>query len=142
MQLLTKYFEKILKWIILLLLNNEKLFGTFWTNFNKILNKLEISDVILFPNNPEILANSDLIKNFNNFNISIMNTSNIAQGYNALVAFDETLSYSENISHMNDNIKNNLVGKILFNPNVNLLENFSSDFEAFLDSTFFKKIII
>lgn len=34
-----------------------------------------------------------------------MNTSNIAQGYNALVAFDETLSYSENISHMNDNIK-------------------------------------
>ncbi|MDO8060385.1 DAK2 domain-containing protein [Candidatus Phytoplasma australasiaticum] len=124
---------------LIIIEQREIIWDFFWTNFNKILNKLEISDVILFPNNPEILANSDLIKNFNNFNISIMNTSNIAQGYNALVAFDETLSYSENISHMNDNIKNNLVGKILFNPNVNLLENFSSDFEAFLDSTFFKK---
>ncbi|MDV3198029.1 MAG: hypothetical protein Q8879_03145, partial [Candidatus Phytoplasma australasiaticum] len=111
---------------LIIIEQREIIWDFFWTNFNKILNKLEISDVILFPNNPEILANSDLIKNFNNFNISIMNTSNIAQGYNALVSFDETLSYSENISHMNDNIKNNLVGKILFNPNVNLLENFSS----------------
>ncbi|MDV3199993.1 MAG: hypothetical protein Q8889_02650, partial [Candidatus Phytoplasma australasiaticum] len=138
--IINEIFQKDFKVDYLIIIEpREIIWDFFWTNFNKILNKLEIRDVIVLPNNQEILANSDLIKNFDNFNISIINTSNIAQGYNALVSFDETLSYAENIFHMNDNIKNNLVGKILFNPNFNLLENFSSDFEAFLDSTFFKK---
>ncbi|MDV3174634.1 MAG: DAK2 domain-containing protein ['Bonamia sp.' little leaf phytoplasma] len=133
-------FKKDFKLDYIIIKNRKLMWDFFWNNLKAILNKVECCNVILLPNDPEILAKSDLItKSFDKFNISVMNTSNIAQGYNALVSFDETLSYNENISNMSDNVKNNLVGKILFNPNYNLSENSSLELKAFVDSIFFQQ---
>ncbi|MDO7983483.1 MAG: DAK2 domain-containing protein [Pigeon pea little leaf phytoplasma] len=133
-------FKKDFKLDYIIIKNRKLIWDFFWNNLKAILHKLECYNVILLPNDPEILLKSDLItKSFDKFNISVMNTINIAQGYNALVSFDETLSYNENISNMSDNVKNNLVGKILFNQNYNLSENSSVELKAFVDSIFFKQ---
>ncbi|MDO8059292.1 DAK2 domain-containing protein ['Crotalaria aegyptiaca' phytoplasma] len=125
---------------IIIIKNRTFIWDFFWKNFKEILNQVECYNVILFPNDSEILANVDLItKSFANLNISVIDTNDIAQGYNALVSFDETLSYDENILNISDNITNNLVGKILFNQNYNLSENSVFEFKAFVDSIFFKK---
>lgn len=71
-------------------------------------------NVIILPNNSNIILAAEQTKKISNRNITVMPTKNIPQGISALLAFREDLSPEENIQLMNDSIKNVIAGQVTY----------------------------
>ncbi|MDO8167962.1 DAK2 domain-containing protein [Candidatus Phytoplasma melaleucae] len=79
-----------------------------------ILKNITVQDVIVLPN-----VNSNLsfkihkiLSKFTNLNIHVLSSKNIAQGYSALLVFNDSLSFQENLRIMKDHIKQSKIGQI------------------------------
>ncbi len=71
-------------------------------------------NVIILPNNSNIILAAEQTKKISNRNITVMPTKNIPQGISALLAFREDLSPEENVELMNDSIKNVIAGQVTY----------------------------
>lgn len=71
-------------------------------------------NVIILPNNSNIILAAEQTKKISSRNITVMPTKNIPQGISALLAFREDLSPEENIQLMNDSIKNVIAGQVTY----------------------------
>lgn len=61
-------------------------------------------NVIILPNNSNIILAAEQTKELSNRNITIIPTKNIAQGISALLAFNEEATLNENVEVMTNNI--------------------------------------
>ncbi|KXT29249.1 DAK2 domain fusion YloV family protein [Candidatus Phytoplasma oryzae] len=84
--------------------------------FQKIIKQEEMNNLIILPNNEKTLKTIlKLKKNNPVHNIKILETNNIGQVYNALLAYDPKLDFEVNLKNMNKNIKKNKIIQILDN---------------------------
>jgi hypothetical protein len=82
-----------------------------------ILNAIEKSNaknIIILPNNSNILLAAEQAKNVSNRNVYIVPSKNIAQGISAMVAFDPDKELSENIDNMNRAMSNVISAQVTY----------------------------
>ncbi|MDY0234430.1 MAG: DAK2 domain-containing protein [Gudongella sp.] len=72
------------------------------------------NNVIVLPNNSNIILSAEQTKHLSNRNISVVPTKSIPQGLAALIALDEELGIEENIQRMNESLENVLTGQVTF----------------------------
>ncbi|WCA22472.1 DAK2 domain-containing protein [Candidatus Phytoplasma oryzae] len=86
-------------------------------DFEKILAKAEVNNIIILPNNKKTIEKSlKFGKKFPQFNINIVKTQNIGQIYSSLLVYDKELSFEKNLKNMDQNIQKNKVS-IIMNSN-------------------------
>ncbi|MEZ0180547.1 DAK2 domain-containing protein ['Camptotheca acuminata' phytoplasma] len=82
--------------------------------FNTILEKANAENIIILPNDSEIIP---ILKNFSQqkseLNITILNTTSIAEIYSSLLVFDTSFSLEENLKNINNNIQKIKIGQII-----------------------------
>jgi hypothetical protein len=71
-------------------------------------------DVIIFPNNKNIILAADLAKQISKRRIHIVPTVNIPQGVSAALSFDPELSITENLENMNEAISKVVAGQVTY----------------------------
>ncbi|WP_284928204.1 DAK2 domain-containing protein [Candidatus Phytoplasma sp. AldY-WA1] len=100
-------------------------------NFNKIINKVNAKNIILFPNEPKLIPIIEEACKLNpQFKIQIIPTESIHESYSALLVFNKTLSFKENLNNIQKNMKKVKLGKIVnFKKESTNLGVFSSIFE-------------
>lgn len=82
-----------------------------------ILNAVEATkgkNVIILPNNGNIILAAEQAKNISNRNVIVLPTKSIPEGISALLAFNEEHSLEDNIEDMSDAIKTVLTGQITY----------------------------
>ncbi len=82
-----------------------------------ILSAIEKSyakNIIILPNNSNILLAAEQAKNVSNRNVYIVQSKNIAQGISAMVAFDPDKELNENINNMNSAISNVISAQVTY----------------------------
>ncbi|MBP3059500.1 DAK2 domain-containing protein [Texas Phoenix palm phytoplasma] len=116
------------------LINNKKE-DSFFEDLRNILSNLEREknkNIIILPNNKQMLFKTiQLTKKYSELKIHIIKTENIAQGYSALLAFDENLSLKENLTNMKVNIQKNKIGEITYANKINT-EKYNKEKDNFL----------
>ncbi|WFA09802.1 DAK2 domain-containing protein [Tissierella sp. Yu-01] len=78
------------------------------------INKTHGKNIIILPNNSNIILAAEQTKKISNRNITVIPTKNIPQGIAALLAFSEDVSLEDNIEAMNDNINNVITGQVTY----------------------------
>ena len=71
-------------------------------------------NVIILPNNGNIILAAEQVKSLSTRNVIVLPTKTIPEGISALLVFNEDNSIEENISNMNEAVKNVLTGQITF----------------------------
>ncbi len=71
-------------------------------------------NIIILPNNKNIILTAEQTKSLSNKNIYVIPTKSIPQGISALLAFNPELSVEENILNMKRNIKNVVSGEVTY----------------------------
>ncbi|MFR0367744.1 DAK2 domain-containing protein [Candidatus Phytoplasma palmae] len=114
------------------LINNKKE-DSFLEELKNILNTVDKDkNIIILPNNKQMLFKTiKLIESYSELKIEIIKTENIAQGYSALLAFDENLSLKENLTNMKVNIQKNKIGEITYANKLNI-EQYNKEKDSFL----------
>lgn len=82
-----------------------------------ILSAIEKSyakNIIILPNNSNILLAAEQAKNVSNRNVYIVPSKNIAQGISAMVAFDPDKELNENINNMNSAISKVISAQVTY----------------------------
>ncbi len=72
------------------------------------------NNVIILPNNSNIILAAEQAKLLSKRNISVIPTKSIPQGLAALIALDEEVDIEENIQRMNESLENVLTGQVTF----------------------------
>jgi DAK2 domain fusion protein YloV len=78
------------------------------------INRTNGNNVILLPNNSNIILAAEQTKKVSDRNITVIPTKNIPQGIAALLAFSEDASLEENIETMMNNIENVITGQVTY----------------------------
>ncbi|MGO1527084.1 MAG: DAK2 domain-containing protein [Senegalia sp. (in: firmicutes)] len=78
------------------------------------IEKVDGKDVIILPNNSNIILAANQAKDLSDRNIHVLPTKTVPQGISALLIFDEELEVDENIESMNDTIKHVKTGQITY----------------------------
>ncbi|AYJ00994.1 hypothetical protein CWO85_00355 [Candidatus Phytoplasma ziziphi] len=100
-------------------------------NLNKIINKVDAENIVLFPNEPKVISIiEEVCKLYPQLKIQIIPTESIHEIYSALLVFNKTISLKENLDNIQKNMKKVKLGKILnFKKEQINLDIFSSIFE-------------
>ncbi len=78
------------------------------------INNTKGKNVIILPNNSNIILAAEQTKNLSERNITVIPTKNVPQGISALLAFNEDASIEENIEAMTDSLNNVITGQITY----------------------------
>lgn len=78
------------------------------------IEKSNAKNIIILPNNSNILLAAEQAKNVSNRNVYIVQSKNIAQGISAMVAFDPDKELNENINNMNSAISNVISAQVTY----------------------------
>jgi hypothetical protein len=78
------------------------------------VNKIKAENIIIFPNNSNIILAAEQAKELSNKNIYVFPTKTIPQGISALISFNEELSVEENIENMKEAIGEVKTGQITY----------------------------
>lgn len=78
------------------------------------INKTNGQNVIILPNNSNIILAAEQTKNISARNITVLPTKNIPQGIAALLAFNEDLNLEENIIAMTEGFKSVTTGQVTY----------------------------
>ncbi len=83
-------------------------------DFINAIDKTSGRNIIILPNNSNIILTAEQTKNISNRNITVLTTKNIPQGISALLAFNEDLTLEENINNMNEAFQNIVAGQVTY----------------------------
>ncbi len=83
-------------------------------DFINAINKTTGRNVIILPNNSNIILAAEQTKNISNRNISVLPTKNIPEGISALLAFNEDLTLDENIENMKEAFQSIVTGQVTY----------------------------
>ena len=78
------------------------------------IDKTHSNNVIILPNNSNIILAAEQTKHLSQRNITVIPTKSIPQGLSALIALDEDLDIEENIKRMTESLENVLTGQVTF----------------------------
>lgn len=78
------------------------------------IDKTNGKNVIILPNNSNIILAAEQTKKLSQRNISVLPTKNVPQGIAAILSFNEDATLEENISNMNESIKNIVTGQVTY----------------------------
>lgn len=71
-------------------------------------------NIIILPNNGNIILAAEQVKTLSTRNVIVLPTKTVPEGISALLVFNEDNSIEENISNMNEAVKNVFTGQITF----------------------------
>ncbi|WP_120166196.1 DAK2 domain-containing protein [Thermohalobacter berrensis] len=80
----------------------------------KAVENVKGENIIILPNNSNIILAAKQAKELSNRNIEVVPTKTIPQGVTALLSFDEDLDLDENIENMEEAIKEVKTGEVTF----------------------------
>lgn len=83
-------------------------------DFLNAIDKTYGENIIILPNNSNIILAAEQTKQISDRNIFVLPTKNIPQGISALISLDESLTPEENIEIMTDNFKHVRSGEVTF----------------------------
>lgn len=83
-------------------------------DFINAINKTRGRNIIILPNNSNIILAAEQTKNISDRNITVLQTKDIPQGISALLAFNEELGLEENIRNMNEAFKEIVTGQVTY----------------------------
>lgn len=83
-------------------------------DFINAINKTSGRNIIILPNNSNIILAAEQTKNISDRNITVLETKNIPQGISALLAFNEEIGLEENIENMNEAIKSIVTSQVTY----------------------------
>lgn len=83
-------------------------------NILSAIDKQPFENVIILPNNKNIILTAEQVKLVSSKNVHVVPTRSIPQGIAALLAFNPVLSISDNLSAMSRNIKNVVTGEVTY----------------------------
>ena len=84
-------------------------------DFVKAIEKLNAENIIILPNNSNIILTAEQTKNLlPELNIRVVKSKNIGQGYSSLIAFDPTIEIDDNVLEMMDAIGRMKSGEVTF----------------------------
>lgn len=78
------------------------------------INKVKGENIIILPNNSNIILAATQAKELSDRNIEVVPTKTIPQGIAALMAFDEELDITENVNNMKEAINGVKTGQVTF----------------------------
>lgn len=79
-----------------------------------VVEKTGYKDVIILPNNKNIILTAEQVKPLSTKNIYVLPTKSIPQGISALLAFNPDSSLEDNISNMTESINNVISGEVTY----------------------------
>lgn len=79
-----------------------------------VVEKTGYRDVIILPNNKNIILTAEQVKSLSTKNIYVLPTKSIPQGISALLAFNPDSSLEDNISNMTESINNVISGEVTY----------------------------
>ncbi|HHY43046.1 MAG TPA: DAK2 domain-containing protein [Thermoanaerobacterales bacterium] len=79
-----------------------------------VVEKTGYNDIIILPNNKNIILTAEQVKSISKKNIHVLPTKSIPQGISALLAFNPDVSIEENILNMSENIKTVVSGEVTY----------------------------
>jgi DAK2 domain fusion protein YloV len=79
-----------------------------------VVEKTGYKDVIILPNNKNIILTAEQVKSLSTKNIYVLPTKSIPQGISALLAFNPDSSLEDNISNMTESINNVISGEVTY----------------------------
>ncbi len=68
------------------------------------VDKINAENIIVFPNNKNIILSANQVKDLSEKNVIVMETRSIPEAFAAMMVFDEELDVEENLSSMNEMI--------------------------------------
>lgn len=83
-------------------------------NILSVVEKKACKDIIILPNNKNIILTAEQVKTLSKKNIHVIPTKTIPQGITALLSFSPDLSIGENISKMTQSIENVVSGEVTY----------------------------
>lgn len=83
-------------------------------DFINAINRTSGRNIIILPNNSNIILAAEQTKNISDRNITVLHTKDIPQGISALLAFNEELGLEKNIESMNEAFKSILTGQVTY----------------------------
>ncbi|HHX25001.1 MAG TPA: dihydroxyacetone kinase, partial [Thermoanaerobacterales bacterium] len=83
-------------------------------NILSVVEKKASKDIIILPNNKNIILTAEQVKTLSKKNIHVIPTKTIPQGITALLSFSPDLSIGENISKMTQSIENVVSGEVTY----------------------------
>lgn len=81
-------------------------------DINSMVNKINSNNIIILPNNKNIILAAERVKDVSDKNIFIIPTVNMIQGIRAALMFDLESSIEENLENMNDAISDVKFGQV------------------------------
>lgn len=78
------------------------------------INDTKGKNVIILPNNSNIILAAEQTKNLSDRNITVLPTKNVPQGISALLAFNDDASIEANIEAMTNSINNVITGQVTY----------------------------
>jgi hypothetical protein len=83
-------------------------------NILSAIEKEPFENVIILPNNKNIIMTAEQVKLISKKNIYVLPTRSVPQGIAALLAFNPMLSIDDNLAGMSQNIKNVVTGEVTY----------------------------
>lgn len=83
-------------------------------NIFSAIEKEPFNDIIILPNNKNIIMTADQVKLLSKKRIHVLPTKSVPQGISALLAFNPLFSLEENLDNMKKNIENVITGEVTF----------------------------
>jgi hypothetical protein len=83
-------------------------------NILSAIEKEPFENVIILPNNKNIIMTAEQVKLISKKNIYVLPTRSVPQGIAALLAFNPMLSVDDNLAGMSQNIKNVVTGEVTY----------------------------
>jgi len=83
-------------------------------NILSAIEKEPFENVIILPNNKNIIMTAEQVKLISKKNIYVLPTRTVPQGIAALLAFNPMLSIEDNLAGMSQNIKNIVTGEVTY----------------------------
>ena len=80
----------------------------------KAVNETNGENIFILPNNSNIILAAEQAKELSEKNVAVIPTKTIPQGISALLAFDETKSFEENIESMSEAIQDVKTGQVTY----------------------------
>ena len=78
------------------------------------IDKTNGKNVIILPNNSNIILAAEQTKKLSQRNITVLPTKNVPQGIAAILSFNEDATLEENISNMKESIENIVTGQVTY----------------------------
>lgn len=83
-------------------------------DFLKAIDETDGENIIILPNNSNIILAAEQTKHLSDRNIFVLPTKNLPQGITALISFDESMEAQENIDNMTEGFEQVKAGEITY----------------------------